>query len=160
MPRTPQAEALCHPPPPQTKVTIVGKKRFTIGKIWSGPFWHTNFWVLNPPPLFPPSHASLATAVPMYDENNTGTTEGEHVLLQCTARVACPKLKRIRRETINASLRSQHLFRNIRWEREMSTSMELIDSLGSTQLLLTASNREDPGTHIAQVVVEDQIDAL
>ena len=40
----------CTPPPPQTKVTIVGKKTFTIGNIWSGHFWYTNFCPPPPPP--------------------------------------------------------------------------------------------------------------
>ena len=48
-----------HPPPPpvlQTQVTIVGetkknrKKKFTVGKILSGHFRYTNFWVPGPPP--------------------------------------------------------------------------------------------------------------
>ena len=47
LPKTPS-------PPPQTKVTIVGKTKFTIGKIWSGHFWYTKFWVQNPLPPSPP----------------------------------------------------------------------------------------------------------
>ena len=41
------------PPPNQTKLTIVGKTKFAIGKILSGDFWCTNFWV--PDPRSPPS---------------------------------------------------------------------------------------------------------
>ena len=32
-------------------MTIVGKMKFTIGKIWSGHLWYTRFWVQPPPPL-------------------------------------------------------------------------------------------------------------
>ena len=61
--RTPQEEGGCPPPPPapppfQTKVTIVEKTE--IGKILSGYFWYTNFWVRDPPsPPFPPSNTSF-----------------------------------------------------------------------------------------------------
>ena len=37
------------PPPPPTKVTIAGKRKFTIGKILSGHFWYTTFWVADAP---------------------------------------------------------------------------------------------------------------
>ena len=30
----------------------MGQTNFTVGKIWSGHFWYTNFWVPGPPPLF------------------------------------------------------------------------------------------------------------
>ena len=36
--------------PPETKVTIVGKTKFTLGKIWLGHFWYTKLWVPDPPP--------------------------------------------------------------------------------------------------------------
>ena len=43
------------PPPPQTKVTIVGKNEIYRWKIWLGHFKYTNFWVPDPPPpLSPP----------------------------------------------------------------------------------------------------------
>ena len=58
------------PPPtsPQTKVTIAGKKQhFTIGKLLSGHFWHTIFWVPDPPPTsslpIHPSHPPLLLLV-------------------------------------------------------------------------------------------------
>ena len=41
-------------PPPQTKVTIVGKSEIYNREIWSGHFWYTKFWVQNPLPPSPP----------------------------------------------------------------------------------------------------------
>ena len=47
----------------QTKVTIVGGgTKFIAGNIWSGHFWYTNFWVLDPP--LPPSLLILPLAPP------------------------------------------------------------------------------------------------
>ena len=51
------------PPLPQTKVTIVGKKRkLAIGKIWLGHSWYTNSWVPDQPPP-PPRLLSSNTSL-------------------------------------------------------------------------------------------------
>ena len=48
------------PPPPHTKVTIVGKNEIYKRKNPIGHFWYTNFWVPDPPhPLFS-SNVSLS----------------------------------------------------------------------------------------------------
>ena len=58
------------PPPPwtppsfQTKVTVVGKTKFAIGKILSGPFWYTNFWVPDSPPFSLLIHPGLPLPYP------------------------------------------------------------------------------------------------
>ena len=36
---------------PKTKVTSVGKTKFTIGVILFGHFWYTDFWVPDPRPF-------------------------------------------------------------------------------------------------------------
>ena len=53
------------PPPPQTKGPIVGKTKFTAGKIWSGQFWDTNFWVPDPLPPPPFLHFPAGLSVPL-----------------------------------------------------------------------------------------------
>ena len=45
---------MSHKGAPRTKVTIVGKTKFTVGKIWLGHFSFTIFWVPDRPPP-PPS---------------------------------------------------------------------------------------------------------
>ena len=49
----------------QTKVTIAGKMKFTIGKILSGHFWYTNLWVpeLPPPFCYFPPHEHFASSL-------------------------------------------------------------------------------------------------
>ena len=39
-------------PKPRPKGPSSDKTKITIGKIWSGHFWYTNFWVPDPPPPF------------------------------------------------------------------------------------------------------------
>ena len=56
--RTPQEEGAypptgppSPPPPPRPKGPSREKTKFTIGKIWSGQFWYTNFWAPGPLPF-------------------------------------------------------------------------------------------------------------
>ena len=50
--KQPNTEALCQPPSPSPDQSDHRRKKrhFTIGKMWSGHFWYTNFWVPDPPP--------------------------------------------------------------------------------------------------------------
>ena len=59
-PPPPPHMASCHPPPPprrppRPKCPSWERTEFTIEEIWSGHFWCTIFWVLEPPPP-PPTH--------------------------------------------------------------------------------------------------------
>ena len=65
-------------PSPQTKGTIAGKTKFTVGKIWSGHFWCTNLWVPSPPlpPLLLCSDAALGEG-PARALGGHGIREGE-----------------------------------------------------------------------------------
>ena len=59
-----------HPPPPKTKVTIVGKNGIYRWENLIGPFLEQKFWVPDPPPLPrhlippPPPEWSQRTSVP------------------------------------------------------------------------------------------------
>ena len=62
-PRTPSPDPLPRPKRPSRE-----KPKFTVGKIWFGPFWYTNFWVPDPPPLLS-SHTSLGSPTPQIKQH-------------------------------------------------------------------------------------------
>ena len=52
------------PPSPDQRDHRGEKTKFTIGKIWSGHFWYTKFWVQNPLPPSPPPLLKRSPAPP------------------------------------------------------------------------------------------------